>query len=237
MQHMPQVYYIASYIRQRLPKQVELSDLVNAGVIGLVEAYDKFDEEKNTQFNTFATFRIRGAILDSLRNLDWSSRRLRRKSRDIAETRTRLESRLGREANREEIAVEMKIGLQQLENDMTQINALVIIGQNASINGSSDTYDLVESACSKWDSPFESYVKAEQKAQLVEAQSQLSERERLILALHYREEMTLKEIAQTLGVTVSRASRVQLEALEKLKKSLKKITNRRDGMLGDSCTG
>src|SRR5271168_2689141 len=97
MQELSQVYYIAARIRERLPQHVELEDLVNAGVIGLLEANRTFDSTKNAQFKTFAKFRIRGAILDSLREADWGSRSLRRRGREIAETTAKLQSRCGRQ--------------------------------------------------------------------------------------------------------------------------------------------
>src|SRR5271155_3334962 len=106
MQELSQVYYIASRIRERLPRHIELEDLVSAGVIGLLEASRSFDSTKNAQFKTFAKFRIRGAILDSLREVDWGSRLMRRRGREIAEATTRLESRLGRAPVEAEIAAE-----------------------------------------------------------------------------------------------------------------------------------
>jgi len=106
LRELPQVYYVAARIHERLPKQVELEDLVQAGVIGLMEACGNYDSAKDAQFSTFAKFRIRGAILDSLRKLDWGSRTLRRKGREIAASVAKLESELGREPLEEEIAAE-----------------------------------------------------------------------------------------------------------------------------------
>ena len=225
MEQLPQVYYIAARILERLPQRVELSDLVNAGVIGLLEAYENFDSAKNTQFRTFAKFRIRGAILDSLRVLDWGSRGLRRKGREIGESTARLEAEFGRKPTREEIARDMKVSLQQLEDTMTQIDGLHIVGQQAAVtsNGSEQTYDLIESACSTWDNPFETYVKTEQKQQLVDAISRLSEREQLILSLYYQEELTMKEVAHVVGIAISRVSQIHFAALGKLKASLNQL--------------
>ena len=224
MQELPQVYYIASRILERLPQQVELSDLVNAGVIGLLEAYENFNSEKNTQFKTFAKFRIRGAILDSLRVLDWGSRGLRRKGREITESTSKLEGALGRKPTREEIAKDMGLTLVQLEEAMTQIDGLQVVGQQAvSSNDSEKTFDLIESASSTWDNPFEMYCKAEQKAQLTEAISQLSDREQLILSLYYHEELTMKEIAQVVGIAVSRVSQIHFASLGKLKAALQQL--------------
>jgi RNA polymerase sigma factor for flagellar operon FliA len=219
MQELPQVYYIASRILERLPQQVELTDLVNAGVIGLLEAYEKFDSEKNTQFKTFAKFRIRGAILDSLRELDWGSRSLRRKAREITDTTKQLESQLGRKAGRDEVATEMKVSLRQLEDVMMQIEGLQVFGQQTSsgVNDADKSLDLIETALSHWENPFEAYCKVEQKEKLTEAISQLSEREQLILSLYYHEELTMKEVAEVVGIAVSRVSQIHFAALGKLK--------------------
>ncbi len=228
MQELPQVHYIASRILERLPQQVELNDLVSAGVVGLIEAYESFDSTKNTQFKTFAKFRIRGAILDSLRALDWGSRGLRRKAREIAETTNRLESTLGRKPTREEIAKGMKLSLQQLEDALTQLDGLQVVGQQAaSPEGGDATYDLIESACSTWDNPFEMYCKTEQKAKLMKAIEELSEREQLILSLYYHEELTMKEVAQVVGIAISRVSQIHFAALGKLKASLSRLENPR----------
>ncbi len=227
MEVLPQVYYIASRILERLPQQVELTDLVNAGVIGLLEAYENFDSNKNTQFKTFAKFRIRGAILDSLRVLDWGSRSLRRKAREITDATRQLESQLGRKAGREEIAVEMKLSLRQLEEVMTQIEGLQVVGQqvSTSLNDPDKSLDLVENALSQWENPFEAYCKAEQKQKLTEAIQQLSERDQLILSLYYHEELTMKEVAEVVGIAVSRVSQIHFAALGKLKMLLNQAEN------------
>jgi RNA polymerase sigma factor for flagellar operon FliA len=143
MQELPQVYYIAARIHERLPQHIEIEDLVNAGVIGLLEACRNFDAGKNAQFKTFAKFRIRGAILDSLRVLDWGSRGLRRKAREIADTTALLETRLGRAPSKDEIASEMKISLDQLDTAMTQLDGLQIVGQQAASYDREEMLDLI----------------------------------------------------------------------------------------------
>lgn len=221
MRELPQVHYIASRILERLPQHVELEDLVHAGVIGLLEAYRSFDHTKNAQFKTFAKFRIRGAILDSLRALDWGSRGIRRKAREIAEATQRLENSLQRHPTKEEIAAEVKISLRELNDVQTELNGLQVVGQEtaSSFEGEASR-DLIESAPSAWDNPFEMYCKAEAKAHLIEAVSQLSEREQLILSLYYREELTMKEVAQVVGLAVSRVSQIHFATINKLKSAL-----------------
>src|ERR1700677_2039516 len=109
MQELPQVYYVAARIRERLPKHVDMEDLVQAGVIGLLDACRNYDGQKDAQFHTFAKYRIRGAILDSLRKLDWGSRTLRRKGREITSSAARLQAQLGRHPSEEEIAGDLKM--------------------------------------------------------------------------------------------------------------------------------
>ncbi len=217
---LPQVYFIASRILERLPQHVELEDLVNAGVIGLLEACQSFDSTKNAQFKTFAKFRIRGAILDSLRVLDWGSRGLRRKGREITEATAKLEGTLGRQPSKEEIAKEMGLSPTQLEDAMSQLQGLHIVGQQAASLDGEDVYDVIESAASTWENPFEIYCKQEEKAQLAAAIGELSEREQLILSLYYVEELTMKEVASVVGVALSRVSQIHHAALTKLKRAL-----------------
>jgi len=221
MRELSQVHYIASRMLDRLPQQVELCDLVNAGVIGLLDAYRAYDPTKNAQFSTFAKFRIRGAILDSLRALDWGSRGIRRKAREITEATTRLEGRLGRYPTRDEIAKELGITLSALNDVQNELSSLYVVGQEvASAQEGGAAHDLIESAPSSWDNPFEMYKKAEEKARLIKAVSELSEREQLILSLYYVEELTMKEVAEVVSLAISRVSQIHRAALQKLRITL-----------------
>ncbi len=222
MQELSQVYYIASRIRERLPQHVELEDLVNAGVIGLLEASRSFDPSKNAQFKVFAKFRIRGAILDSLRESDWGSRSLRRKGREIADATARLEAKLGRHPAEAEIAQEMNLQTGHLQSIMAQIDGLHVIGQQMAVSGDrTDLLDVIESAPNLDDpDPFDLCLKGEIQAHLADAISKLSEREQLILSLYYREELTMKEIAEVVGLALSRISQILKATLKKLRESL-----------------
>jgi RNA polymerase sigma factor for flagellar operon FliA len=222
MQELPQVYYIAQRIRERLPQHVELEDLVSAGVIGLLEANRSFDHTRNAQFKTFAKFRIRGAILDSLREIDSGSRLLRRRGREIAEATSRLESRLGHHPADTEIAEEMQIDLEHLRRIMAQIDSLHIGSQQvAATDGGEETIDVIESAPDLDDpNPFDLCLEGEMKSHLAEAIGKLTEREQLILSLYYREELTMKEIAQVVGVALSRVSQIRQAAVIKLREHL-----------------
>jgi len=222
MRELPQVYYLASRIRERLPKNVDMEDLVQAGVIGLIEACRNYDSSKDAQFSTFAKFRIRGAILDSLRVLDWGSRTLRKKGREITQSVAKLESKLGRQPLEEEIADEMQMGLDELHSTLTQLDGLYLVGQRSDpSHDRSDPHDLIESAPSLGaDNPFDLCLQGERKQQLSDAISRMSEREQLILSLYYKEELTMKEISLVVGIAVSRVSQIHAAAMVKLRASL-----------------
>jgi RNA polymerase sigma factor for flagellar operon FliA len=222
MRELPQVYYVAARIHERLPKNVEIEDLVQAGVLGLLDACRNYDATKDAQFSTFAKFRIRGAILDSLRKLDWGSRALRRKGREIATSVAKLESSLGRQPLEEEIAADLQIPLDGLQNTMTQLDGLFLVGQQTnSIHDHTESFDLIESAQgTDDDNPFDLCLESERKEQLAEAVSHMSEREQLILSLYYQEELTMKEISQVVGIVVSRVSQIHAAAMVKLRASL-----------------
>jgi len=207
IRELPQVYYVASRIRERLPKHVDMEDLVQAGVVGLLEACSSYDRSKDAQFSTFAKFRIRGAILDSLRKLDWGSRTLRRKGREIAASVVKLESSLGRQPVEEEIAADMQMPLDELQNALTQLDGLYLVGQQVtSSHDHGESYDLVESAPSTGDdNPFKLCLEGERKAQLA------------ILSLYYQEELTMKEISQVVGIAVSRVSQIHAAMMVKLR--------------------
>ncbi len=222
LRELPQVYYVASRIRERLPKHVDLDDLVQAGVVGLLDACRNYDAEKDAQFSTFAKYRIRGAILDSLRKLDWGSRTLRRKGREISSSTAKLEAQLGRHPSEEEIAVAMKMRVDELQGVLTQLDGLFVVGQLANVAGDEfESFDLIESAPSTGkDNPFELCLEGEMKNQLAAAVSRMSEREQLILSLYYYEELTMKEVSEVVGIAVSRVSQIHAAAMLKLRISL-----------------
>jgi RNA polymerase sigma factor FliA len=219
---LSQVYYIAARIHERLPQHVEIEDLVSAGVIGLLEASRNFDASKNVQFKTYAKFRIHGAIHDSLRETDWGSRYMRRRGREIAEATCRLEARLGRRPTELEIAQDMDLKPEHLRKLQANLESLQIAGQQVSVSGDQgETFDLIESAPSLNDpDPFDLCLEGERKSHLAEAISKLSEREQLILSLYYREELTMKEISEVVGISLSRVSQIREATMAKLRASL-----------------
>src|SRR5208337_4125916 len=150
LREVPQVYYIARRIYERLPQHVPFEDLVNAGVIGLIEAVRSYDPSKSVPLKAYAKFRIRGAILDSLRELDWGSRRLRHKGRQIEDAISTLSKKLGRQPEEEEIAAELDISVDKLYSIAQRIDAAILVGQQVSSSyDRSEPQDLIESAPSK----------------------------------------------------------------------------------------
>ena len=181
-----------------------------------------------SQFRTFAKFRIRGAILDSLRDADWGSRYLRKRGREIAEATTRLEGKLGRHPDDTEIAAEMDLEVDHLRKIVAQLDGLYLTGQQMAIsNDRGESLDVIESAPNLDDpDPFDLCLQGEMKAHLAEAISKLSEREQLILSLYYREELTMKEIAEVVGVALSRVSQIRQATTNKLRVMLAHVHER-----------
>jgi RNA polymerase sigma factor for flagellar operon FliA len=222
MRELPQVYYIARRIHERLPQHVPMEDLVHAGVIGLIEAVGSYDLSKKAPLKSYAKFRIRGAILDSLRELDWGSRRLRHRGRQIEEAITKLSQTLGRQPEEQEIAAEMDISIEKLFSIARSVDGSILVGQQvASSYDRSEQHDLIESAPSRDENPFESCVRSEIQGKLAEAIASLNEKEQMVVALYYKEELTMKEIAAVMQLGESRISQLHTMALLKLRAALR----------------
>ncbi len=224
MKELPQVYYIARRIFERLPQHVVFEDLVHAGVVGLIEAVRSYDVTKSVPFSAFAKFRIRGAILDSLREMDWGSRPLRRKGRRLEEAIATLSARLGRQPEEDEIAVEMGISIEKLHEIALRLDGLMLVGQEVnSLFDHSGKQDLIESAPSQDENPYELCLRTEVKERLAAAIATLSHKEQLVISLYYREELTMKEIAKVAQLGESRVSQIHAIALPKLRAALQKL--------------
>ncbi|HZP64524.1 MAG TPA: FliA/WhiG family RNA polymerase sigma factor [Terriglobales bacterium] len=223
VKELPQVYYIARRIYERLPQSVCFEDLVHAGVIGLIEAVRSYQPGKSVPFNAFAKFRIRGAILDSLRALDWGSRPLRRKGRRIEEAIAKLSAQFGRQPEEDEIAAEMGVSIEKLHEIAQRLDGLNLVSQQVnSAFDRAEKHDLIESAPSRDESPYELRVRSETRERLAEAIATLSEKEQLVISLYYREELTMKEIAKIVNLAESRVSQIHALVLPKLRAALEK---------------
>jgi RNA polymerase sigma factor for flagellar operon FliA len=220
LEHMSSVRYIARRIRERLPQHVEVDDLISAGVIGLMDAFNKFDTRKNVQFKSYAQFRIRGAILDSLRDLDWSPRELRRKGRAIEEAISTLTGQLGRAPSEPEIAVELQMTLESFHQLLGDLKGLEIGTLHTERNEDAGDDEINYIPGPAEDDPFLQCMKSEMRHRLAGAIEDLPERERLVLSLYYFEELTMKEIGMAIGVVESRVSQIHSSAVLRLRSSL-----------------
>jgi len=220
MEHLPTVRYIARRIHERLPQHVDLDDLVSAGVVGLIDALLKFDHSKKVQFKSYAQFRIRGAILDSLRTLDWSPRELRRKGRAVEEAIRSLTQLLRRAPTEQEIASEMKLSLAEYQQLLGDLKGLEIGSLHIERSEDSGDEELAYIPGSPEEDPLFRCLKGEMKQRLADAIDELPEKERLVLTLYYYEELTMREIGLTLGVVESRVSQIHSSAVLRLRAAL-----------------
>ena len=223
LEHLPAVRYIARRIHERLPQHVELDDLVSAGIVGLIDAFGKFDHTKKVQFKSYAQFRIRGAILDSLRVLDWSPRELRRKGRAVEEAIRAVQQRAGRAPSEQEIAAEMKVSLEEYQQLLGELKGLEIGSLNMERTEASGDEELAYVPGSPEEDPLFRCLEGEMKQHLMDAIDELPEKERLVLTLYYYEELTMKEIGLTLGVVESRVSQIHSSAVLRLRSALSGI--------------
>lgn len=213
--HLPQIRFIARAVASRYRPEVELDDLVSAGYIGLLDALEKFDPSKGIQFKTYAEFRIRGAILDRLRNLDPVPKWLRQKGREIERSHLRLEQRWGRAVTQAEVADEMGISLEELQSLLCRLRS-----RNVSlIDGREEPEECVSEnqLFSETPSPFAAYHR-NQVRQILEGEiRKLPQREQTVLRLRYQEELSMKEIGRILEVHQSRISQLHNKAIQSLK--------------------
>jgi len=221
MEHLPTVRYLARRIHERLPQHVELDDLISAGVVGLIDAFSKFDHGKKVQFKSYAQFRIRGAILDSLRTLDWSPRELRRKGRAVEEAIRAVTHRVGRAPSEQEIAKEMELSLAEYQQLLGDLKGLEIGSLHMERSEDSGDEELAYIPGSPEEDPLFRCLKGEMKQRLADAIDGLPEKERMVLTLYYYEELTMKEIGLTLGVVESRISQIHSSAVLRLRSGLR----------------
>lgn len=231
IEQLPQVKYIARRIHERLPQHVPLEDLVHSGVVGLIDAMNKFDARKHVQFASYAKHRIRGAILDSLRELDWGPRELRRKARMLDQIHGKLDSELGRVATEQEIADAVGLELAELHKLLGEIDSLEIGSFNVDTTEDGKETDLSETLPAAEDEgPFQLCLDNEMRSQLIQALMSLPERERQVLTLYYYEELTMKEVGAVLGVGESRVSQIHSLAMSRLRSRMQLDPSRRKAM-------
>lgn len=228
IRYAPLVKYVVDRIASNVPKYVERDDLLNAAALGLFDALEKYDAAKGTKFETYAVWRIRGAVLDELRAMDWASRSVRRKARQLDSVCRELDQRLGRQATEQEIAAEMEVSSNQFGRILDEVRGVVLLSLNQPAGeseemGAGGLAELIEDA--RAGSALERLEKDELKDVLLDVFNSLMEQEKLVLALYYYEEMTLKEIGETLDISESRASQIHTKAIGRVRRRLARMMN------------
>lgn len=222
LKYLPLVKYVAGKMMANLPSSVDYDDLVSAGVIGLIGALERFDPNMGVKFETFVLPRIRGAILDELRKLDWAPRSLRSKARKFERTLVEMERELGREVSDHEVMERLEMSDKEyiaLARDVN--NAILVSLDGPGIDDgeqSNSMYDVIENTLS--DNPYNEIEKEEIKKLLIKTIEKLPEQEKIVMALYYYEELTLREIGQVLGITESRVSQIHSKAVGTLRNLL-----------------
>ncbi len=223
LEHTSLIRYIVNRIAVRLPSHIDLDDLQNTGVIGLMDAIDKYDPDKNCKFKTYAEFRIKGAILDQLRSLDWVPRSVRQKSRRLEQAYSEVEQRLGRSATEQEVAATLGIELEEFHFLLNQVRGTSMVNlDELRAGGDSDQPlhgDIFEDV--KAENPFASLKARERRQAVAECIAILPEKERLVISLYYYEDLNMKEIGNVLGITESRVCQIHTKAVARLRSKLR----------------
>jgi len=219
LEHLPQVRLIARRIQERLPENISLDDLVSTGVVGLISAIDNFDPTHKVKLKTYAEYKIRGAILDSLRGLDWAPRQKRRKAKQIEAAIAVAEQRLKRAPREDEIAAQLGINLDQYHRWLVEIRGLNVASlEHAPQEQGRDLLHYLPDSDDNLPSTL--LEQSELERLVAEGIDQIPEIERTVLSLYYREELTLREIAQVLKLHESRISQLKSQAIMRLRARL-----------------
>jgi len=224
LNYSPLVKYVAGRLSSNLPHTVDTADLISYGVFGLIDAIDKFDTSRGIKFETYAIARIKGAIIDELRAMDWVPRSVRARAREIEAAYIKLENQLKRVPDDPEVASEMGITVKELQDIFTKLSYTSVMSFEEMWTGSSDRDDrpnpLGSIADETAEDPVQVFESAEIKEILAGAIERLPEREKVVIALYYYEGLTLKEIGAVLGVTESRVSQLHTKAVLRLRARL-----------------
>lgn len=225
LHYSPLVKYVAGRVSANLPQNIENGDLVSYGIFGLIDAIEKFDLSREIKFETYAMSRIKGAIIDELRALDWVPRSVRHRSKELENVMIVLENRLKRVPTDEEVAQEMEITIKDLHALLTQLSYTSVVALEELWSVGSDgedkvsLIDTIEDANSA--DPCDVYEVAETKEILAEAIERLPDREKIVIALYYYDNLTLREIGEVLSVTESRVSQLHTKAVIRLRAKLR----------------
>jgi RNA polymerase sigma factor FliA len=225
--YSPMVKFVAGRLGAGLPSHVDDADLISYGLMGLIGAIERFDPERGIKFETFAMTRIRGAIIDELRSLDWVPRSVRSRAREIEAAQAKLEHELQRAPTEAELAKRLGIDEDELQSSLLEIanSSVYALDELWTVSDSSgDQVSLLDTISDpRAEDPQESLASSEIKDRLTDAISSLPEREQLVVALYYYENLTLREIGEVLGVTESRVSQLHTKAVMRLKSGLQSV--------------
>ena len=225
VEYAPLIKYIAQKISSRLPSNIELDDLISCGVIGLMDAIEKFDPTRDNKFKTYAEFRIRGAILDELRAQDWVPRSIREKAKLVERTYSKLESNLGRPATDDEMCKELNCTQDEFYDLLNKAKSISLLNIDDSATFNRGDKKLIAGVMesSKVTNPFTAVSHKDVRDKIKDGIGALPEKQRLVLSLYYYEDLNLKEIGQVLDVTESRVSQLHTQAILKLRAKLKVV--------------
>ena len=227
LEYTPLIKYIACRLAVRVPPSIEIDDLMNSGIIGLIDAIEKFDPKRSVKFRTYAEFRIKGAMLDELRSLDWVPRSLRQKIHQLEEVHVKLEQKLGRPASEDEMAGTLGIKIDEyytIVNQASGVNLVSLMDLGyASENGKEKVLDFFVNG-RREDPALQLRIKEIEEI-VAGAIDELPKKQRLVVALYYYEELTMKEVGMILGITESRVSQIHTQAVIQLRGKLKQTIN------------
>ena len=224
--YSPMIKYVANRIAMRLPPHIEVDDLISVGVLGLMDAISKYDSSRGAKFKTYAEFRVRGAILDELRAMDWVPRSIRQKASNVDKVVQTLQAKLSRSPEDEEVAKEMGISLDQFHDTLNETKSIPIFSlEDLGIaKESGEQQSLLDCLAGKADADPQTQIRLiELKEIIAKAIDALPEKERLMVSLYYYEELTMKEIGAVLEITESRVSQIHSKAVYRLRTKLKAI--------------
>ena len=228
LNYSPLVKYVAGRVAVGLPANIEQADLISYGIFGLIDAIDKYDQSRGIKFETYAISRIRGAIIDELRAIDWVPRSVRFKAREVEKAYSTLENKLKRPPSDAEIAEEMGITITELNHIYTQLSTVSMVALDELMStdgGQGDKLALVDTIeDTRTASPMEAFESEEMKEILGEAINRLPEREKIVVTLYYFEGLTLAQIGEVLGVTESRICQMHTKAVLALKGKISEAT-------------
>lgn len=221
--YLPLVKRVVHRLAGRLPSEVDIKEMLNSGIIGLVDALEKYDPRHETNFSTYAQFRIRGTILDSFRVQDWVPRSLRHKAHKLESTYHKLEQKNGRAAEEHEVAKAMGVDLETLQRMLGEVSGVIMLSlEELGFGHGEERFRADESLPSTKPDPLRELLESERVEIVARALDRLPEKERLVITLYFYEELNLKEIGEIIGVTESRASQIRSRALIRLKSYLKR---------------